>query len=82
MDKLDDEQGRRPRHNESTSDVRRCKVGPKCDVGDEGEGRHYSEPWKRHDYEWFVDNTSATATATATATVTATVNDDGAEGAL
>ena len=49
----------------------------------------------RHDYEWFVDNTtSATATATAmatetetetataTATETAMVNDDRAEGAL
>jgi hypothetical protein len=47
----------------------------------------------RHDYEWFVDNTtSATATAmamatetetaTATARETAMVNDDRAEGAL
>ena len=43
MDQLDDERGRRPRHNESASEVRRDKVGPKCDVEDEGEGRHYSE---------------------------------------
>ena len=44
--------------------------------------------WKRHDYEWFVDNTSATATAMAMATATvmasatATANDNGAKGAL
>ncbi len=48
-----------------------------------GRGDIIRNVWKRHDYEWFVDNTtSATSTATATATVTATVNDDGAEGAL
>ena len=43
MDQLDDKRGRRPRHNESASEVRRGEVGPKCNVGDEGEGRYYSE---------------------------------------
>ncbi len=43
VDELDDERGRRPGHNESTSKVRRGKVGPQCDVGDEGEGQHYLE---------------------------------------
>ena len=37
-----------------------------------GRGDIIRNAWKRHDYEWFVDNTSATATATAT------VNNDGA----
>jgi hypothetical protein len=47
-----------------------------------GRGDIIRNAWKRHDYEWFVDDTSATATATASATATATANDDGAEGAL
>jgi hypothetical protein len=45
-----------------------------------GRGDIIRNAWKRHDYEWFDNTTSATATATATATVT--VNDDGAEVAL
>ena len=47
-----------------------------------GRGDIIWNAWKRHDYEWFVDDTSATATATASATATATANDDGAEGAI
>ncbi len=49
-----------------------------------GRGDIIRNAWKRHDYEWFVDNTTSTAmaTETATATETAMVNDDGAEGAL
>ena len=43
VDQLDDERGRRPRHDESASEVRRGKVGPRRNVGDEGEGRHYLE---------------------------------------
>jgi len=39
-----------------------------------GRGDIIRNAWKRHDYAWFVDDTSAMATATA--------NDDGAEGAL
>jgi hypothetical protein len=46
-----------------------------------GRGDIIRNAWKRHDYEWFVDNTTS-ATATAMATETAMVNDDGAEGAL
>ena len=42
-----------------------------------GRGDIIRNAWKRHDYEWFVDDTTS-----ATATATATVNDDGAEGAL
>jgi hypothetical protein len=42
-----------------------------------GRGDIIRNAWKRHDYEWFVDNTTS-----ATATATARVNDDGAEGAL
>ena len=38
MDELDDQQGRRPRHNESASEVSHDEVGPQCDVGDEGGG--------------------------------------------
>jgi hypothetical protein len=54
-----------------------------------GRGDIIRNAWKRHDYEWFVDNTTSAAMATETATATATatetammVNDDGAEGAL
>ena len=54
-----------------------------------GRGDIIRNAWKRHDYEWFVNNTTSatamvteTATAMATATETAMVNDDGAEGAI
>ena len=43
MDQLDDEQGRRPWHNESASEVRRGEVGPQCNVGDEEGGQNYLE---------------------------------------
>jgi hypothetical protein len=43
VDQLDDKRGRRPRHNESAVEVRRGKVGPCRNVGDEGAGRNYSE---------------------------------------
>ena len=38
-----------------------------------GEGNIIRNAWKRHDYEWFVDNTREQDVGT---------NDDGAEGAL
>ena len=50
-----------------------CRRGRQCDVGDEGGGQHYSERMKRHDYEWFVDNTREQDVGT---------NDDGVEGAI
>jgi hypothetical protein len=42
-----------------------------------GRGDIIRNAWKRHDYEWFVDDTTS-----ATAMAMETVNDDGAEGAL
>ena len=43
VDQLDDQRGRRPRHIESAVKVRRGKVGPRRNVGDEGGGANYSE---------------------------------------
>ena len=43
VDQLDDQRGCRPRHNKSAVKVRRGKVGPHRDVGDEGGGPKYSE---------------------------------------
>jgi len=47
--------------------------GPQCDVGDEGGGKIIWNAWKRHDFEWFVDNTREQYMGR---------NEDGAEGAL
>ncbi len=74
MDELDDQQGRRPRHNESTSEVSHDEVDPQCDVGDEGGGGGIiRNAWKRHDFVWFVDNTREQDVGR---------NEDGAKGAL
>jgi len=43
VDELDDQRGCCPRHNKSATEVRRGKVGPQCDIGDEGGGQNYSE---------------------------------------
>ena len=57
MDQLDDQRGYRPRHNESDVEVRCGKVGTRRNVGDEGGGgKNIRNAWKRHGYEWFVNN--------------------------
>ena len=70
---LDDQQGCRPWYNQSAVEVRRGKVGQHRNVGDKGEGQIIRSLWKRHGYEWFVDNAGEQD---------ASGNDDGAKGAL
>ncbi len=71
---LDDCRGHCPWHNQSADEVRRGKVGVDAAMLEmKGEGQIIRNLWKRHGYEWFVDDAVEQD---------AGGNNDGAEGAV
>ncbi len=76
---LDDRRGRRPWHDQSPTRLDVAKWVDAAMLEMKGEGEIIRNAWKRHDFEWFLDEPIIDASVEQVVDVNA---EDGAEGAV